>query len=87
MIAGSFVLAGSLIARLGLEGWSSWGTFLVTGSLQGCLLSMGLWFEMRNQRRKREQVDDGELERDERIRSSEQEETAPENEETPLLRG
>lgn len=32
---GSFVWAGSLAARLGSEGWSTWGVYLVTGCLQG----------------------------------------------------
>lgn len=44
---GSFLWAGSLAARLGSRGWSSWGSFLVTGSLQGCLLVMGIIFEIR----------------------------------------
>jgi hypothetical protein len=44
---GSFVWSGSLAARLGIEGWSTWGVFLVTGCLQGCLLAMGISFEVR----------------------------------------
>ena len=43
---GSFVWSGSLAARLGVAGWSTWGTFLVTGCLQGCLLVMGIYFEI-----------------------------------------
>jgi hypothetical protein len=43
---GSFVWAGSLAARLGTEGWSTWGVYLVTGCLQGCLLVMGIYFEL-----------------------------------------
>lgn len=42
---GSFVWAGSLAARLGREGWSTWGVYVVTGCLQGCLLVMGIYFE------------------------------------------
>ncbi|CAG8984076.1 hypothetical protein HYALB_00003018 [Hymenoscyphus albidus] len=49
---GSFVWAGSLAARLGVEGWSSWGVFLVTGCLQGCLLVMGICFEVKARREK-----------------------------------
>jgi len=45
---GSFVWSGSLAARLGVEGWSTWGVFLVTGCLQGCLLAMGIYFEVKN---------------------------------------
>jgi hypothetical protein len=44
---GSFVWSGSLAARLGIEGWSTWGVFLVTGCLQGCLLGMGIYFEVK----------------------------------------
>lgn len=44
---GSFLWAASLAARLGARGWSSWGLFLVTGTLQGCLLVMGIIFEIR----------------------------------------
>lgn len=47
---GSFLWAGSLAARLGPRGWSSWGSFLVTGSLQGCLLVMGIIFEFRKRK-------------------------------------
>ncbi|KIV94061.1 hypothetical protein PV10_05218 [Exophiala mesophila] len=45
---GSFVWAGSLAARFGIEGWSTWGVYLVTGCLQGTLLVMGIIFEYRN---------------------------------------
>jgi len=44
---GSFVWSGSLAVRLGIEGWSTWGVFLVTGCLQGCLLVMGICFEVK----------------------------------------
>ncbi|KAF6229026.1 hypothetical protein HO133_007140 [Letharia lupina] len=44
---GSFVWVGSLAARFGWEGWSTWGIYLVTGVLQGCLLVMGITFELR----------------------------------------
>ena len=47
---GSFVWSASLAARLGLEGWSTWGVFLVTGCLQGCLLVMGICFEIKARR-------------------------------------
>ncbi|PGH10430.1 hypothetical protein GX51_00189 [Blastomyces parvus] len=42
---GSLVWAASLAARLGTEGWSSWGVYLVTALLQGTLLTMGIYFE------------------------------------------
>ncbi|KAM3074623.1 hypothetical protein ACMFMG_008051 [Clarireedia jacksonii] len=47
---GSFVWSASLAARLGAEGWSTWGVFLVTGCLQGCLLVMGICFEVKARR-------------------------------------
>ena len=52
---GSFVWAASLAARLGPEGWSAWGVYVVTGCLQGTLLTMGIYFEMLERRRKREE--------------------------------
>ena len=48
---GSFVWVGNLAANLGWEGWSTWGIYLVTGLLQGCLLIMGITFEFRARRR------------------------------------
>lgn len=42
---GSLVFAGSLAARLGKEGWSTWGVFVVTAFLQGTLLLMAVYFE------------------------------------------
>lgn len=33
--------------RLGIDGWSTWGIFLVTGSLQGSLLILGVYFRLR----------------------------------------
>lgn len=42
---GGFLFAGSLASRLGVEGWSTWGVYLVTGTLQGCLLGMGIYYE------------------------------------------
>ena len=43
---GSFVWAGSLAARLGAEGWSAWGVYLVTGCLQGALLGLAIYLEL-----------------------------------------
>jgi len=56
---GSFVWVGSLAARFGWEGWSTWGVYLVTGVLQGFLLGMGIMFEVRQRRRQKK---DGENE-------------------------
>jgi len=54
---GSFVWAASLAARLGVEGWSTWGVYLVTGCLQGCLLALGISFELKA-RRERQAVEE-----------------------------
>lgn len=56
---GSFIWAGSLASRLGVEGWSAWGLYLVTGCLQGGLLSMGIYFELRKRREKRSERPNG----------------------------
>ncbi|EAS32589.3 PQ loop repeat protein [Coccidioides immitis RS] len=45
---GSLVWAASLAARLGTEGWSTWGVYVVTALLQGTLLIMGIYFEYLN---------------------------------------
>lgn len=50
---GSFVFAASLAMRLGAEGWSAWGVYIVTGILQGCLLLMCLKFEIRDMRERK----------------------------------
>ncbi|KAK0715560.1 hypothetical protein B0H67DRAFT_487580 [Lasiosphaeris hirsuta] len=43
---GGFVFAGSLFARLGWAGWSSWGIFILTAMMQGSLLSMAIYYEI-----------------------------------------
>jgi hypothetical protein len=57
---GSFVWVGSLAARFGWEGWSTWGIYLVTGVLQGCLLVMGITFEVRKWEKRKQQGEGGE---------------------------
>ncbi|KAI9667779.1 MAG: hypothetical protein M1821_000598 [Bathelium mastoideum] len=52
---GSFVWAASLAARLGWQGWSAWAVYAVTGCLQGVLLGMGIAFEVRDYRRRKEE--------------------------------
>ncbi|KAK2738023.1 hypothetical protein FQN57_007289 [Myotisia sp. PD_48] len=42
---GSLIWAASLAGRLGIEGWSTWGVFVVTAMLQGTLLIMCIYFE------------------------------------------
>lgn len=45
---GGFLFAGSLFARLGWSGWSSWGIFLLTAIMQGCLLYLAIYYELRS---------------------------------------
>ncbi|KAM5449164.1 hypothetical protein MaudCBS49596_004989 [Microsporum audouinii] len=45
---GALVWAVSLAERLGMEGWSTWGVYVVTSMLQGTLLVMGVYFEYVN---------------------------------------
>lgn len=52
---GSFVWVASLAGRLGWEGWSTWGIYLVTGCLQGFLLIMAISFELRERRERKKQ--------------------------------
>jgi hypothetical protein len=47
---GGLVFAGSLFARLGWGGWSSWGIFVLTAVMQGILLGLAIYYEI--QRRK-----------------------------------
>ena len=43
---GGFVFAASLFARLGWAGWSSWGIFVLTATMQGALLSLAIHYEI-----------------------------------------
>ncbi|KAI2614050.1 uncharacterized protein GGS25DRAFT_470131 [Hypoxylon fragiforme] len=46
---GGFLFAGSLAARLGWAGWSSWGVYVMTAIMQGILLVMAISFEWPSQ--------------------------------------
>lgn len=48
---GGFVFAGSLFARLGWAGWSSWGIFVLTATMQGILLYMAIHYEIAARKR------------------------------------
>ena len=50
---GAFVFATSLALRFGAAGWSTWGVYIVTGCLQGCLLFMAINFELRDRRQRK----------------------------------
>lgn len=43
---GGFVFSASLFARLGWAGWSSWGIFLLTATMQGVLLYLAIYYEV-----------------------------------------
>ncbi|KAK4237336.1 hypothetical protein C8A03DRAFT_34709 [Achaetomium macrosporum] len=45
---GGFLFAGSLFARLGWAGWSSWGIFLLTATMQGFLLYLAIYYEIQS---------------------------------------
>lgn len=81
---GSFVWAGSLAARVGWEGWSTWGLYVVTGILQGIVLGLGIFYELRNRRTRDETENGGETpsEGEETVIDEEPDSTS---EDTPLL--
>ena len=79
---GSFVWVASLAANLGWEGWSTWGIYLVTGILQGCLLIMGIAFEVRDRRNGKILAEQNNEGFNERITNNE---AAVDNERTALL--
>lgn len=45
---GGFLFAFNLYRRLGPEGWSTWGIYLLTASMQGVLLGMSIYYESKN---------------------------------------
>jgi hypothetical protein len=76
---GSFLWSASLASRLGPAGWSAWGVYLVTGTLQGTLLVMGSYFEYNHAKKEREELEVGTAQGNGTVQS-EHDET------TPLLR-
>ncbi|KAM7219010.1 hypothetical protein V8F06_005602 [Rhypophila decipiens] len=48
---GGFLFAASLGARLGWAGWSSWGIFVLTASMQGILLYLAIYYEIQARNR------------------------------------
>ncbi|KAE8349717.1 hypothetical protein BDV28DRAFT_140624 [Aspergillus coremiiformis] len=77
---GSLVWAASLAARLGTQGWSTWGVLLVTAILQGTLLALGVFFEYVGPNKGHGHGKDASGENNER----DEQESRP-SEETPLL--
>jgi len=81
---GSFLWARSLAARLGKEGWSAWGIYIVTGCLQGLLLTMAIYYELQ-ERRQRRPIENGRPEQAANGTIDHDGESIP-SEQTPLLR-
>jgi hypothetical protein len=77
---GSLVWAGSLAARLGTKGWSTWGVLIVTAALQGTLLGLSVFFEYLGPNKGHGHGKDVSVEGDDR----DEQESHP-SEETPLL--
>ena len=84
---GGYLFAASLAARLGWAGWSTWCVYVVLATLQGVLLGMAAWFEIRDREAKKRGQADSENE------SGSDEETVgvgcfgtEANERSPLLR-
>ncbi|KAI0854218.1 hypothetical protein F5Y00DRAFT_222552 [Daldinia vernicosa] len=50
---GGLLFAGSLAARLGWAGWSSWGVYVLTAIMQGILLFMAISYEWPSQEERR----------------------------------
>lgn len=47
---GGFLFAASLFARLGVAGWSTWVIYLLTATMQGIVLVLGVYYEMDSRR-------------------------------------
>ncbi|KJZ79176.1 hypothetical protein HIM_01327 [Hirsutella minnesotensis 3608] len=43
---GGFLFAASLYARLGPAGWSTWIIYLITATMQGTVLGLGIYYEI-----------------------------------------
>ena len=48
---GGYLFAASLYARLGMAGWSTWVIYLLTATMQGAVLVMGIYYELTNRSR------------------------------------
>lgn len=86
---GGIIFAASLAARLGADGWATWSVYLVLATLQGVLLAMAVYFEVREQRSSKSSaggLDGVESEAQTAVGSADEMQTEREPyEETPLL--
>ena len=62
-----------------------WGVYIVTGSLQGCLLVMAITFELREKRAKKNGLSNGSTDEDGPIQIVDNEIEEEEGEDAPLL--
>lgn len=47
---GGLLFAASLYGRLGFAGWSTWFIYILTATMQGCVLVMGISYELKKRR-------------------------------------
>lgn len=84
---GSLVWAGSLAARLGTKGWSTWGVLIVTACLQGTLLALAIFFEYFGPNKQRNHRHGKDLPPNDTGEGTEERDHEQPSEETPLLQG
>ncbi|KAG2009066.1 hypothetical protein GB937_008005 [Aspergillus fischeri] len=84
---GSLVWAGSLAARLGPKGWSTWGVLIVTACLQGTLLVLAIFFEYFGPNKQRNHRHGKDLPPNGTGEGPEERDHEQPSEETPLLQG
>jgi hypothetical protein len=53
---GGLLFAASLYARLGPAGWSTWAIYLLTAVMQGCVLGLGIYYEIAARQHERQQL-------------------------------
>ncbi|KAG7143217.1 hypothetical protein HYQ45_000468 [Verticillium longisporum] len=56
---GGYLFSFNLWLRLGAEGWSTWGIFLLTATMQGILLGMAIYYELTKERDQNEIENNG----------------------------
>jgi uncharacterized protein with PQ loop repeat len=83
---GGFIFAGSLFARLGWAGWSSWGIFVLTASMQGILLTMAIYYETAAHNQAGKPLHRGQRSTGDNTIAENPDEERQENEAAPLLR-
>ncbi|KAH8173425.1 PQ loop repeat domain-containing protein [Sarocladium implicatum] len=54
---GGLLFAASLFGRLGWDGWSTWGIYILTAAMQGAVLYLGIYYELAARRERQQQLD------------------------------